>query len=688
VPNDPKLPLSNSKTGGGEFGPLHSCQPNQTLKPSTLRLKPAHIALVAWIVLTLIFWGNLLRFHPSMIDGVYDQTSESSVVGRLARAAADGYFSNTDLGVNLDPQHLDSDPYNYPRQVRYFEHPELIHSLGLAWAAYPSHFALQGYVFAAIDLIDPLPRSMRLSFYHFLASLFTAGVLVWMATILRAKFGWAAFTGFLLPVSLEPMFPGLAPNLCWFAGSWLLPIPFGMLLADEDNDKRRRVLLLLMSLAFLVRFLSGYEFTSTIILATAVGCLLTVKERPDQFRHVMRNASWVIAIGVTAFIVASMAQAAKQGGFAIFAQKAANRILGDASSLQDQLILGKFEPIGAVIWLYLGGNYITLIKNFGFFLALIAFYAVLILLDERFNWFYGKGRRQLQVLALAVLASFAAPLSWFVLGKGHSFDHLPFDLIMWYVPTIPLGFAMLGVSIVDFVGYQKLKRGDALQSWFVVSIPVLLVGAAVAIRVIDKKIETAGTWVIAEHANAAPIFENPSLGIEFRMSNQWFTVLYRCSARPPNRLVQIYAEQDGKSVDYSFELDRNQVLASKGTCIAAQAKSDRPVTQIHFGETASGNGVWRRDATITLPDTFKPELFSNADWDRGVKRGSSPELLVNNIDFGRLLIKKGDQVLISPTDRRTITSIVSAGNSEVLTLDGAPIQLAEGVDPVFGIVRK
>jgi hypothetical protein len=651
-------------------------------------VRPAHIALVAWIVLSVIFWGNLFRFHPTMIDGVYDETSEASVIGRLARAAADGFFVNTDLGVNLDPQQLDVEPYNYSRQVRYFEHPELIHRLGLDWAPYPSHFALQGYVFAAIDLINPLPRGMRISFYHFLASLFTAGVLVWMAAILRSKFGWAAFIGFLLPAALEPMFSGLAPNLCWFAGSWLLPLPFGMLLADEDDAQRRRVLLVLVFLAFLVRFLSGYEFTSTIILATAVGCLLTVKERPDQFRHVLRNASWVVAAGVTAFIVAALAQAAKQGGFAVFAQKAANRILGDAGSLQDQLILGKFEPIGAVIWLYLGGNYVTLIKSFGFFLAFIAMNAILILLDERFNWFYGKGRRRLQVLALAVLASFAAPLSWFVLGKGHSFDHLPYDLIMWYVPTIPLGFAMLGVAIVDFVEYLRLKRGDALQSWLVASIPVLIVGAAVAIRVIDKKIETAGAWVITEHANAAPIFENPSLGIEFRMSNAWFTLLYPCSARPPNRLFQIDAEQDGKSVDYSFELNRNQVLASKGTCIAAQAKSDRPVTRLRFGETASGTQIWRREAAIALPDTFRPEPLSNADWDRGVKRGSGAELLVNDNDFGRLLIKKGDEVLISPTDRRTITAIISAGNSKVLTLDGALIGLAEGVDPVFGIVRK
>ena len=644
--------------------------------------------MIVWVALTAIFWGNLFRFNPSIIDGVYDDTSEASVVGRLARAEVDGYFRNTDLGSNVDPRHPNADLSNYPSQFRYYEHPELIHSLGLDWAPDPSHFGLQGYVFAAIDLIDPLPRSIRIPFYHLLASLFTAGMLVWMAAILRSKFGWAAFIGFLLPAATEPMFSGLAPNLCWFAGSWLLPIPFGMLLADEDDEQRKRVLLVLLFLAFLVRFLSGYEFTSTIILAAAVGCLLTVKERPDQFRHVVRNASWVVGVGLMAFIVAATAHAAKQGGFTVFAKKAAGRMLGDASSLQDQLILGKFEPIGAVIWLYLGGNYFTLIKSFGFVLAFIALYAVLILLDERFNWFYGAGRSKLQVLALAVLASFTAPLSWFVLGKGHSFDHLPFDMIMWYVPTIPLGFAMCAVAIVSFVEYLKLKRGDALRSLLVIAIPVLLVGAAIAIRIVDKRIETAGTWVITEHANAAPIFESPSLDIEFRMSNEWFTLRYRCSARPPFRIFQIGAEQDGKTVDYGFEVSKNQVLSSGGTCIAAQAKSDRPITKIHFGELSNVGQVWQRDATISLPDRFKPEAVSNEDWDRGVKRNSAPQLLLGNNNFGQLLIKRDDQVLLSSTDRRTITSISSAGGLTILTLDGAPIHLAEADDPVFGIIRK
>jgi hypothetical protein len=321
-------------------------------------------------------------------------------------------------------------------------------------------------------------------------------------------------------------------------------------------------------------------------------------------------------------------------------------------------------------------------------LALIAMYAILVLLDERFNWYYGAGRRRLQVLALATLASFAAPLSWLILGKAHSWDHLPYDLAMWYVPTIPFGFAMLGTGSVSIVQYLRLRRGDALLSLMIASIPVVIVAAAGAIRLIDKRIETAGTWVITEHANAFAVLENPSLGIEFRMSNQWFTLLYPCSARPPNRTFEIRAEQDGKTVAYDFEVNKRQVLSSGGRCMAAQAKSDRPIARLHIGETSNVGPIWNRDVTVALPDTLGPAAFSNAEWDRGVSRGATPELILDSDYFGRLLIKAGDQILISPTDRRTIVSTTPFGNSMVVKLDGAPIRLPDGQVPVFGIERK
>jgi hypothetical protein len=172
------------------------------------------------------------------------------------------------------------------------------------------------------------------------------------------------------------------------------------------------------------------------------------------------------------------------------------------------------------------------------------------------------------------------------------------------------------------------------------------------------------------------------------MSNDWFTVLYRCSDASQDRRFEIEAEQDGKAVNYSFEVYRNQVLASRNQCIGAQAKSDRPVSRIRFGESGNKGAIWQRDAAISLPETFTPDPLTNDDWDRGVSRNAPPRLLLADSNFVRLLIKKGDQVQISPTDRRTITSISSDGGITVLKLDGAPIHLADGATAAFGITRK
>ena len=651
-------------------------------------LTPVHWVLIVWVVLAVVFWANLFRFHPVWIDGVYDSTSEGVVIGRLARAAADGVFRNTDLGSNIDPQHPTSPgPEYFNAQKDYFEHPDLVHSRQLIWGIYPSHFALQGFTFAILDLVNPLPRKFRIGFYHLLASLFAAGALVWIADILRRRFGWPAFFGFLVPIALEPMFSALAPNLYWVVGTWFVPMGFAMLLAEEDEPRRRVRLIALAFLFFVARFLCGYEFTSTIIVAAAVGCMLGVKEIPDRLRHMLRDGAWIVSAGVAGFIVAALAHAAKNG-FAVIFEKAASRMTGDAASLQEEIILGKFISISTVLGTYLGGNYITLIKHFGILLAVLAVYAVVTLLDGKFNWFLGPDRRRLQILAVAFLASIAAPLSWMVLGKAHASAHPHIDMILWYVPTIPLGCAMIGVALGQFLEHRALWKADAARSWITVAIPVVIIGVIAGIHFADRRIKTQGTWAITAHANGLPIFESEELGLQFRMNDQWFTVQYRCGSVSDGEQFLIQAYEGGTTVDYGFRLIDKQIISNKDRCISVQAKSDRPISRMHFGEISRQGMIWERDMPISLPAAFTPEQLSDADWDRGISRASGTELLVPVNEFGRLILKKGDHIEFSSSDRRTITGIASAGNSKVITIDGPPIRVGDGSIPPIRIIRE
>jgi hypothetical protein len=62
------------------------------------------VLLIVMALLTTIFWGNVLRFSPRIVDRTYDTTSDGVVIGRMARSAVDGFTSgNADLGVNVEP---------------------------------------------------------------------------------------------------------------------------------------------------------------------------------------------------------------------------------------------------------------------------------------------------------------------------------------------------------------------------------------------------------------------------------------------------------------------------------------------------------------------------------------------------------------------------------------------------------
>jgi hypothetical protein len=651
--------------------------------------RPIIVGIVV-VLLTTVFWGNLFRFYPSLIDRTYDDTSEGLVIGRLARSAAQGLTSaNADLGLNVDPKRPGlSVPELYADQKRYFANPPLVNSLDLGWGPYPNQVGLQGILFSVIDLINPLPREWRIGFYHLLASLMSAGALVWIAEILRRRFGWAAFCGFLIPLAIEPMLTALAPNLYWLVGIWFVPMAIAMLLADEDNPRRRFYLVATAFVFFLAKALCGYEFVSTVILAAAVGCLLGTKEGPEKFRQIVRNVAWIVSAGIAGFGVAVLAHAAKLGGFAVIADRAGARIAGDSSSLQEQLVLGKFVSFQAVIFRYLEGNYITLIKNFGIPLGLFVLVAVLSLMDKKIIWYLGPDRRKLQICALAFLASLTAPLSWFVLAKAHSFVHPPINFILWYVPTIPLGGVLLALSLKQAIENRSAWGVDIARSAITLAIPAAIVLTVAAIYVSDRLLQTEKTWVVAAHAKGIPLFESQDLGVEVRMADQWFTLQYDCGVAASVDGFFVRAYEGDTRTDYIFKLSDRQVYAKNHKCFYAQAKADRPYSRVSFGATSAHNLIWERDALIPIPDALTLEPLTDANWEHGVNRSSGTEFLLRTDFFGRLFLKKGDHLQISSSDQRAVTAILSLGPYTTVSVDGAPVKSADaGIAPIR-IIRQ
>jgi hypothetical protein len=557
------------------------------------------VSIVLALVLALIFANNVFHFSQYRINKVFDQTSEGMVVGRLARSAADGIFSErAELGTNYrekDPVELRG---SYPDQIRYFEHPELIKSDNAQWAVYPSQFGLQGIFFALVDAIDPLPRRVRIGFYHFLSALICAAAFMWVAYKIRERFGFAAATGLVIPVAFEPMFTALAPNLYWAVGLWFVPMAIAMDIAGAQTHRRRGWLIVATGAAVFAKSLCGYEFITTVIVAAMIGCLLNTRDDKGYPFQNLIDMLWVALAGVAGFALAIVAHGAKLG-FAVILDRAIDRTSGGGSAVDQGLNIGQFASISSVIRTYLGANDYTQIRNFGLLLGVLGVVAVAAFLDREHGWFLGEDRKKLRALAFAFLASLAAPLSWFILAKAHAYAHQPLDFILWHVPTVPVGGAMAALAVSQAFGARKDWSTSPRRSFVTLAIPAVVLLTAAFVAILDWRIEKSGSWVLQAHARGMPVFADKDIGVDLRMSDKWFTLDYACDRASPTDVFFIRATNGEADQTYEFHLwERAVAVPGNRNCYYAQQRESAPVARLEFGLRRDRRIVWQREATL------------------------------------------------------------------------------------------
>jgi len=643
------------------------------------------LSIAVALLLALIFTNNVFHFSQYRINRVFDQTSEGMVVGRLGRSAADGIFSQrAELGMNF----LEKDPPevrgNYPDQIKYFEHPELIKTDGAEWAVYPSQLGLQGIVFALIDSIDPLPRRYRIGFYHFLSALMCAAAFMWVAYKIRDRFGFAAATGFVVPAMFEPMFSALAPNLYWAVGLWFVPMAIAMDIAGADSPRRKWCLIAATGAAVFVKSLCGYEFITTVIVAAMIGCLLNT--RNDPLRNII-DMVWVAVSGVIGFALAILVHGAKLG-FAVILDRAIDRTSGGGSAVDQGLNIGQFASVSSVIRTYLGANDYTQIRNFGLLLGALGVIAVIAFLDREYGWFLGEERRRLRTLAFAFLASLAAPLSWFILAKAHAYAHQPLDFILWHVPTVPLGGAMAALAVSQAVAARKEWSASFARSFLTLAIPTVIVVTVALVFVLDRRIDSKGTWVLQAHAHGTRLFADADIGVDLRMTDNWFTVEYACDRTSPSDVFLLRTTNAGAETNYDFRLvERSVTATATGKCYYAQAKSRSPFTRLEVAIQSGRRIEWHREIDFAVRDAFTPDALTDANWDHGLLRSTGKELLLKTDDFLPLSLHVGDILEFAASGQRKLAAVDFSGPYVRLQLEGASLT-ADDVKGAVKIVRQ
>ena len=145
----------------------------------------------------------------------------------------------------------------------------------------------------------------------------------------------------------------------------------------------------------------------------------------------------------------------------------------------------------------------------------------------------------------------------------------------------------------------------------------------------------------------------------------------------------------GTLVDYSFRLNDKQVISDKLGCISAQEKSDGPISRIRFAcDLETGQGVGKRQRDFVAGCDLRPRNFPTRIGITASVAPRGPNCWCWPTEFSRLVIRKGDHLAFSSSDRRTITAIRSTGDSKVISVDGPPIWSGEGGIPPIRIIRQ
>ena len=325
----------------------------------------------------------------------------------------------------------------------------------LTLGEYQSQIGLQGWVFYYLSKFVPRP----LGSFHFGCLVALSLVLSAICLQLYKKYGPVLAACFYFVTLFSPWVANFAQSLYWVAFTWFLPMLLGLICLN--HLEKRRLLYPLFFLAILLKCACGYEYITVIMLGSVLFLLAEWFCALGDKRLRRSLFQTILAIGILsllAFIVAVLIHAAIRGNGnvgegvrLIYENDVLRRTFGNAAN---------FDPI------YKESLEASVMKVFSMYFGIgsnakdgwIA--SITLLISCAAMIFQFVRRRRFNVRDLSMLAvSFLACISWFVLGKSHSFIHTHLNYVMWY-----MGYMQISVYIPIRIALEGIMTKEQLHS--------------------------------------------------------------------------------------------------------------------------------------------------------------------------------------------------------------------------------
>lgn len=408
--------------------------------------------ILSTLALFLGFYRNQWRVVLPGKFREFQKDSQSLVMGRLVMTRQQGLFAYGGLlgrgNVSGYSDEIDNLQYDYYLKYQDFS----------TYNPYFSQSGGQGIFFGILDSISPLAAIENLRMYRIIASLALALTLAVFLDWLYMEIGLGAAALTLFSMIISPWLTMFGRNLFYFTAFFYLPMVALTLLmhhaSGSDRQTNIKTVMVVFAGVFLKCFMNGYDF-----ILPSLGMLIVpflyyaIKNRWGAGVFLQKGAmiglsaaaAVVVALGIQVAQIASVRGSAAEGVSYIIGTFN-RRTLGNSPAYLESN--SKFDVSASeIIGIYLRGDQAVWWNTGITFADLILFFAVMTLayagLSRRFKP-AAQEMQKVRALATTTWLSILVPIFWYVIFREQSYVHTHTNFLSWYMPYVPLGFALCG----------------------------------------------------------------------------------------------------------------------------------------------------------------------------------------------------------------------------------------------------
>ncbi len=252
-------------------------------------------------------------------------------------------------------------------------------------------------------------------------------------------------------------------NLYWVTGLFFLPMAINCWVCRYYENKPKIPLWTnaIIALALLIRFACGFEFTSAVLISMEIPVMYYLLKHRKKAKKWFKAALLNGIAGIGAFLLAMGIWLAKLVTFYGTLQRALLQLLtpiatrvglfGDVLNVLEPDVKVIIEnslqkPLVEILNYYLMADNvifnITMMECILIYATILALTIIACKATNLKQALYHHGK-----LAAIVLLAFTAPVSWFVLGRGHASLHTHINFILWFTPLIPFMAFHIGYCV-------------------------------------------------------------------------------------------------------------------------------------------------------------------------------------------------------------------------------------------------